>query len=502
MLPFYYIHYYVPDYRLYYGWGAAENGGRLSADGYSSLFIDIFRIYGQHPIRLHILSLILMTLSILLINAAVLKLLKRYGTVIRLIMACGTFAWGQWYYFCGKLVWSYPFALVLFAFAFYVLSHIIDEKFPLCKPRNQAISRCYYLFFFLIGFSLSWQTYFIFPIFGLVVLMVIYKLPQGKANFNNPLQYLSFAGCFFGGFIAGNYHMLTDFSEWLKGIRSVSPASNGIRFAEFFIRRDFTGMVWDQVMNADFNTGVVFIGSLLLILLISLSYLKNKLYSALYILVTALFCVFLNHISTGFQPHGFGMGVFYLVFLAFCVKELFEHEPFRRKAEAAVILVVLVAMQAFNNFAYYIPHEYAMQKSVHLGIETAIQNEAEIFDQISGWIQAQNLRDEEAAFEMNIKRVACYIADSGIAAFRYPFTDARFFAYRGGDAVYAAYRGGDAKARLILQIKPDIGGMDMAPNGMGSFIKKYWEQMDRMNDYDGSGKDLIFENDDYAIWGN
>jgi hypothetical protein len=94
---------------------------------------------------------------------------------------------------------------------------------------------------------------------------------------------------------------------------------------------------------------------------------------------------------------------------------------------------------------------------------------------------------------MNIKRFACYVStDTGAAVFRYPFEDDRFFAYRGGSA---------KKADIILQVKPDTADMDMSANGLGGFIKKYWEDVDRFNGCNGTGKDLIFENDDYAIWG-
>jgi len=119
-----------------------------------------------------------------------------------------------------------------------------------------------------------------------------------------------------------------------------------------------TRTVWDHVNMSSFDMAVFGVLPLFLILFILPLFIKNKLFLAVSIFMSACYGVFISYFSPGYVWHGFVFGLFILTFLLFI---LIESESIKGKKRLLFrsILVIAVSLQFLNNFLNYMPKQIA-----------------------------------------------------------------------------------------------------------------------------------------------
>lgn len=163
LLRFYLIEYYVPDFRAYSIWAKT---GVLAHGGYSSLFIWFSAFLASMPKFMTVFSLLLLTLSIVNTAFFIKSLFKEinlfYYICISLLYSCSVF-----YYFYGKIFYDFPFT----AFSYSVSLLILKRLYEALENGTQP-ARNWFLFCGSLGLLLSWKTYNIFCVAGIVLLML------------------------------------------------------------------------------------------------------------------------------------------------------------------------------------------------------------------------------------------------------------------------------------------------------------------------------------------
>jgi hypothetical protein len=180
------------------------------------------------------------------------------------------------------------------------------------------------------------------------------------------------------------YHLLTDFTETIKGIKGYYVGIGGFpRIISHFIFKKDTA--WDHVNLYSFSFCVLFIISLILLVPVSV-FIKKKCLSLIFVLYLFLYNVFIYFLSPGYPTHGFTFSLFIMISVIFFVKEA-PDKTSRLRFPFYILLLTAAFMQAYNNFVVYIPFQADLERettrAVHSFVASRRQIKAEI-DSIKG----------------------------------------------------------------------------------------------------------------------
>lgn len=398
---FYIDIYDIPDYFLY-----NDGLGDTAKHGFSSLFVWISKFNTIYPFAFKIFSLFALTFSLFTINF--LFYLKSKSYVDSLLFFVFSFSSGIWYYFFGKIYYDFPFTAFTFALALIALylSCYINEKPILLAALNvRYLSKVPLLIFFLLlGLCLSWKSYNIFLVFGVIVLVIFNY--RRFFSYINSTPYIGFIYgiTFLIGYIAGNFTLLTRFTETLQGLRGY-PASSDL-YEHFFQARK---LVWDHISLVPFNTGILNIGSLFIILIILPLFIKNKIYIYINIFLIAMYLIFISFFSPGFPWHGFPFGLYVIVTFGVLLLEAIKLNEKPKKIFRGFALIA-VSLQSYNNFLNYIPNEILWFNAAEDAKNILLSNSMEINNKIISI--TQNL---DGCFDIDIRYKFKKITPTGAA---------------------------------------------------------------------------------------
>lgn len=350
LLPFYIKSYEVPDYFLYNNFAQMHLPAK---DGFSSLFILISNLLIEHSFFIQFLMLTFMTISLYLllkqnklINSGILKI-----SYMIFIISLGSF-----WYFYGKIFYEFPFICLLFGIIV-----------------NLTIKKIKYLLltFFLAGFCLSFKPYAIFILFPYFFILIIYK-PK-LLNFlikKIPILFPSFLA----GYLLGNFNILFDFNKTITGIRAYSSSSDILTHLFYNYKNK---LLWDNVINFSFNTGICNIFTSVFILFILPCLIKNKIKIYLLILnvLTAiLYLIFIKYFSFGYIWHGFCISLYFISILALTF--IYKSKNMNLKIKKIILFVCVIQM--INNYIIYLPQEIIKFIKTDIAYKALDKNKEEI----------------------------------------------------------------------------------------------------------------------------
>lgn len=360
--PFYLREYEIPDYFVYYNFWQ----DRLPAkDGFSSLFILLSSTLISKYTLMHYMMLIMMAGSLLIFNIGFLRLTT--NSLERLIFIFFTYSMGCWYYFYGKVFYEFPFIALNFSVLFYFSAPFLKKGADAepfqgnCHDYAKLIALC-----LLSGLCLSWKAHAIFPLLGLLGLIVLNN--QGLPKFlKSKILVLLFA--FLLGYCIGNFNLLLYPKETLQGIRGYNSGTSFIRFMF-----DDSLLVWDHVNLFSFNTAILHWFTALSIL-VALPFLTNKgrQLVTLNLFLCALFAFFIYKFLPGWTWQGFPFSLYFIPLVAFILIH-FRKNRFLTLA----IIFPFFAIQAYGNFFYYIPAQIQWEWATKNAIEILKKNSREI----------------------------------------------------------------------------------------------------------------------------
>lgn len=302
MIRFYLVDNVVFDYILYKYYSTLYYSS--GKDAYSPFFflISKFILNSIDSIYVaHVFSLIMLTSSMLLINVAGCRILQRENLFVRVFVSISTYVFGSWYYIYGKLYYDFPFVAFLFSISFFLSIYLMREDKRIIKS-----SQVIYLVFVLLGFTLSWKGYGIFPVIGLIAFYFVLK----KELFYDKMVYV----CFLLGFLFGWYSLAFNFIETVKEIRGYK-ASCGLQGMIKYLFSSSMKCSWDHVYLGSFSAGVFCFPSLFFLTIASF-FIRFKFY-IVFVIIFVMFCSFIVFGSPGYLWHGFPFSLFLILSIFF-----------------------------------------------------------------------------------------------------------------------------------------------------------------------------------------
>lgn len=369
--PFYIREYEVPDYFAYYNFWLDRFPAK---DGFSSLFLIISSEAIANYTSLHYWMLVLMTGALLITGAALYKLTPIL--VERLIILLFLFSMGCWYYFYGKIFYEFPFIAINFAILFYLSAPLLsnNDQVRHSFTSNQFTLKCC-VAFFLAGLCLSWKAHAIFPLVGLLGLILINNQDLLKTK---KLTLIFFLSLFFLGYCLGNFNVFYAPKETLQGIRGYNSGTSFMRFMF-----DDTLLVWDHVNLLSFNTGVMYwFTTIFALFILPFITIYKKELVILNLALSSLFVFFIYMFLPGWTWQGFPFSLYLIPLLAFLV----THSRLTKLVTLAIVFPV-VAIQFYGNFLNYIPDQIRWDSATKSAIQSLVANSKEINSQVLNLIQ-------------------------------------------------------------------------------------------------------------------
>lgn len=362
LIKYYLIDYYVPDFRLYISF---SNGNLPAKDGFSSMFLLITGLATLMPKFMHVLSLLLLSISIFLLGIFYNNFAKKnilYPIIFMISMGC-------WYYFYGKIYYDFPFAIFTYSLSLYFLGKALD------KQNKEKNDKEWYLFILLQGLTLSWKPYFIFMIFGLSLLLFCNQETREIVKEKIKKFYLIIA-FFIIGYIIGNYKLIIIPIETLKGIKGYDAHYN---FSDFMIWKN--RIIWDHVNDLPFNISVINIFSLIIVCIIIPILIKKYQYVIVSLVNFMFFYIFITYFSKGYTWHGFTMGIYVITLVFFYAKFLENNKIASYLFKLAIIIQVVVLV------GFYIPKQNYWHEQTIKSEELVISKADKIFNDIEELIK-------------------------------------------------------------------------------------------------------------------
>lgn len=391
LLRYYLINYYVPDFRLYF---SMAFDGAKARDGFSSLFIWIAGLSAIIPKQLTIFILILMSLSMIQFSFFIKFMFNKknihcYWITILLLYSCCFF-----YYFYGKIFYDFPFTVFTYSLCLSIL------KKMLIKIRdNERINKEWILFCISLGFLLSWKPYNIFPIVGLILLMLTKR--ESRILIIRVLKSLKETSrsflFFIIGYVAGNYNLLLYPRATIKGIKAY-PAVYGFKL----FLNDKSRIIWDHVNDLPFNISVMSLITVIIFLYILPILFKKFRFLIISIFMTFCFYLFISRFSPGYAWHGFTMGIFIMTYVVFFFSEL-EENIIKVTIIKKILIGIAVLIQTMVCFLYYIPLQNKWHYTTEESISSLESNESNIYSDVLYLIN-NKIGNEYYTIDIAIKR--------------------------------------------------------------------------------------------------
>lgn len=229
--PVYLNDFYVPDMRLY---SSFVQGGNVSRDGFSSLFIAISGLINLWPSGLQILCLLSLASCMFFLAYFYRKLFSHNDRKIDILVVAMIYSCSIWYYLYGKLFYDFPLTAANLSAVLYLITRIWEET-----EKKIHIDWCFLCI--LLGLLLSWKPYNIFVLTGLALLMFCVK--KGRSiymqNMYTIKSFLISVFCFLTGYLAGNFNLIFRPTETIKGLQAYSASYDFYKF--LFLREGLFG---------------------------------------------------------------------------------------------------------------------------------------------------------------------------------------------------------------------------------------------------------------------
>jgi hypothetical protein len=384
--PFYIRAYEVPDYFAYYDMGHKQYP---AMDGFSSLFIKIASYSIQYYEILHYAMLGLLTSAIVVINFAFISICK--NTLPRICFLLFSFSMASWYYFDGKVFYEFPFIAFNFAIVLWLTAPLIATSPP---PLTQWSKNSFHRFtedsdppinnFRLLlaclfaGLCISWKSHAIFPIFGLLGLILIRQPRFLRAVLPSLIFYLAL---FFLGYLVGNFHLIDQTQNTLSGIKGYPGQVEILHY----LFNDYR-TVWDHINFFSFNTSVFNVPAAFILLFICPLFMKRGLaILGLNIFITACFLITIHLRSRGYPWHGFPFSLYILAFVFFFLANrpnislsLWGYAPF----------IAALGLQLYSLYIVYLPAQSSSFHATTQSIEIIQNNSATINEAVTEIISA------------------------------------------------------------------------------------------------------------------
>jgi hypothetical protein len=339
---FYFIPYCVPDYHMYYFFGTLNLPAK---DGFSSLFLWLASFSARYHTFFQLITLLMLTLSLFILNYVFHKMLSNTSLLPRCLMLGLSFSAGCWYYIYGKTFYDFPFIAFTYAVCFYTLFKATTvRKKPFIYIVISAL---------MAGFCLSWKPYAVFPLAGLIGLIIIYKpWRQQLKNIMQSYQYILVFSVSILGYLMGNYKLLTN--QWLETVQGIKayPAATDILVHLFHT----DVKVWDHVAVPCFNEGVFSVITSVGILGLLGWFIPKKHYFIWGWVMLAAYVLFIQFFSPGYTWHGFPFSLFIIILFAFILIET-QFITLSRQRMVYVLSTVFVLCQLVTNFGYNLPKQ-------------------------------------------------------------------------------------------------------------------------------------------------
>jgi hypothetical protein len=324
----------------------------------------------------------MLTSSMLLINIAGYRILRRENLFVRIFVSISTYTFGCWYYIYGKLYYDFPFTAFFFSISFFLSTYLIEEDKGIIKS-----SQVIYVVFVLLGFTLSWKAYAVFPVIGLILFLFMLK----KEYFYNKKLYIMF----FLGFLFGWYSLGFNFMETVKMMRGYK-ASYGLQNMIKYLCSFSHGFAvsWDHVYCENFSVGAFSFPSL--VFLSAASFFTRFRFFIVFLIIFVAFCSFIVFASPGYLWHGFP----YSLFLMVCVVFFINYRYKKTEKVLFLLLIVAIVMQAYNNFIINIPMQADLERATTYAVNNFVSNR----DKIKREIESNIKGDRKRKIFSNIKR--------------------------------------------------------------------------------------------------
>lgn len=336
LLRFYLVRYDVPDYFLYHRFGRE---GLPAKDGFSSLFVLLATYDTRYPLVYHLVPLFCLGTALFALNFA----FRPLPWVERTLLLGFSVSSGIWYYFAGKVFYEFPFIALCLSLS--VAAVKAGEK---RTGRGwPALALC------LMGFGLSIKPFALFGVLGLLLLVAVDPRTRNLYGTRYRADWLVGTVCFAIGYLCGNYNLLFRFTETVQGLRGY-PAHSNLRTHLF----DDAKLVWDHVNMASFDSGALNVVSASIILFVLPLLLRNRFYLWVNLVIATGYAVFIEKFSPGYTWHAFSFCLFIIFALAFMLAEGASLRGTRLLVFRGFVGVALV-LQAYGNFAVYLPKQVA-----------------------------------------------------------------------------------------------------------------------------------------------
>ena len=367
-IPFYSLPYEVPDYFKYYGFAQDHLPAK---DGFSSLFITISGFLLKQYALIHLLMLFLMSSSLWILNYSFSRICGTSAN--RLLFLVFTYSMGCWYYFYGKVFYEFPFIAFTFAVMIFLAKNFLVSN----QKINSVNIKYLYLFFILAGFCLSWKAHALFPVVGLICLLLICNQSIYEAFLSRHL--FTFGLLFLFGYGIGNYNLVIDFVGTLQGIRGYKTNSNLLQFL-------FSDAVtsWDHVNLQSFNSAIYSVLGSFFILFIAPFFAPHaKKIISLNIVVAALFLFVMGAFLSGLTWQGFPFSLYFAALMFYLLAKV---RIYSLISLLPLFLIAVFGAQYINLFGKYLPLQHQWMQATNLSIDQLKRNQEKILSEVKSII--------------------------------------------------------------------------------------------------------------------
>jgi hypothetical protein len=389
MVWFYWTDFDVPDFGAYTWFYNAKFPAK---DCFSSLFIAIFN--GDNPFLrcvLYIVSLFSLSFCIFsflyfFYKVFTPKLLEFILSVLFVISS------GIWYYIYGKLVYDFPFSMLTFSFALIVLTKVFIDN----NRRMFYLS----LLSLLIGFYLSWKPYNIFLVVGTAVILLIHENTRYFIYKNlKTIKFIFIIILFFiVGMLLGNFHLIDNFSETLKGIKAYQSSYSFYNFL-FFNER----LVWDHVNLMSYTATSFLLPTFVFVLFVFPLLLRKYLYVLLSSFLSMCMFIYITYFSPGYPWHGFSFSAF-IILLFLVLLGYFKSLSLWHRRILLIVCYVVVSLQFIYTFTKYVPMQARWFYVTNEIGNNMLENKISVENTINEYVFKNNINKSDYMLYVNFKR--------------------------------------------------------------------------------------------------
>lgn len=379
--------YEVPDYFKFYGFA---KDGLPSQDGFSTLFIAISSQLIEHYEFIHWGSLALVMGALLIIQMAFFSVSKNW--VLRICFLLFVFSMGCWYYLYGKVFYEFPFIAFTFAvLLFNARKSLLPGSAHHQENADGTFNKLYPpVFAVLAGFCVSWKPHAIFPVMGLMGLMLINQKDGLQIKFKSMLIVAAFMAA---GFFMGNFGVFENPISTAQGIRGYKSGANVWNF----LLSD-QNSTWDHTNVLSFDSAVYKIGGSIFILFLTPFFTaKAKDLLALNIGLLALFLLVVNKFLPGYPHNAFPFSLYFIALVFYTLLHIKQSMRLRYQVYCFV-LMCFALLQSYWVFLTYLPLQRSWANITNQSIEGLKLNSPLIYERVKGIIDAHGPN-----YRMNVK---------------------------------------------------------------------------------------------------